>query len=356
MHLKEYKPLNINPKNIVLKMPNWIGDAVMATPIVCDLKHYFPKAKLTALCQTNIASLIQTDPHLDEILAYQKPSGWIHRAEHRDVIDPLRWGEYDLGILLTNSFSSAWWFWRGNVQTRIGFAKFPRTSLLTNPVKLPKDIDHLHLVNVYKLLLGPLGIPISNTNPTLYLSSEDHEYAKTFFHLQHIKKDEIVVGINPGAAYGSAKCWMPDRFREIIQRIISFPNVKVLLFGDNATLSLADQICSGFNSQVLNLAGKTTLRELIALIANCQVFLTNDSGPMHIASALKIPLIALFGSTNATKTGPFNGGVVIDKQAECSPCYKRECPIDFRCMKNITVDEVYQALYQMIRKQNGKHT
>jgi heptosyltransferase-2 len=342
--------IDLHPKNIVVKMPNWIGDAVMATPILQDLRSRYLFARITALCLPAIAQLLKNDPNLTEILSYQKPSGWIRRAEHTDIIEPLKKGEYDLGILLTNSFSSAWWFWRGNVKERIGFSTHLRSLLLTQPVTLPANEEKQHLVKTYKKLLEPLGMATSETGPALYLSQEDHQYAREFLARHQVQKNDIIVGINPGAAYGLAKCWLPERFREVTLNLIKDTRVCVIYFGDQASAALVDQICLGMPSRVINAAGKTHLNELMALIGSCSVFLTNDSGPMHIASALNIPLLALFGSTNENKTGPYNGGSVIHKHVKCSPCYKKVCPIDFRCMKQISAEEVYEKLKNMILK------
>lgn len=337
------------PKNVIVKMPNWIGDAVMATPVLQDLRGAFPEARLTALCQSNIAPLLESDPNLNEVIAYKKPSGWIHRAEHYDVISPLQQGEYDLGILMTNSFTSAWWFWRGGVQRRIGYAGNLRSWLLTDAVPKPKKIETQHLVITYKMLLEPLGIPVSATAPKLFLSADEERYKKTFFETNNIKADDVVLGINPGAAYGTAKCWPPERFKELTKMMLDHPNIFVVYFGDQSSAPMIDAICQEMpQERVLNLAGKTNLRQLIALISACSVFLTNDSGPMHLASALKIPLVALFGSTSDIKTGPYNGGLVIHKHVECSPCYKRVCPIDFRCMTRISAEEVQQQLDKLI--------
>ena len=338
------------PENILVKMPNWIGDAVMATPVLQDLRSHFPNSKITALGTCSIAALIEKDPHLTEVMSYKKPNGWIHRAEHYELIDALQKGAFDAGLLLTNSFSSAWWLWRGKVRNKVGFVKTGRSWLLDVAVPYPKNMEKMHLVDVYKSLLPPFGIPHSNTAPKLYLGPEDLEYKKIFFELNRIEKDAIVVGINPGASYGSAKCWLPERFKEVALKLLENPKVVVLFFGDHAGSDLVHEICKDMPPRVLNLAGKTSLRELMTLIASCSVFLTNDSGPMHIASAFGIPLVALFGSTSAIKTGPYNGGCVINKKVECSPCYKRVCPIDFRCMTSISSEEVYQKLNTLINK------
>ena len=162
-------------------------------------------------------------------------------------------------------------------------------------------------------------------------------------------KDHAVVGINPGATYGSAKCWLPERFREVTKRLLEQEDVYVVYFGDQATSSLVKEICQGLPARVINVAGLTSIRELAALIKLCDVLLTNDSGPMHIAAAVGTPLVALFGSTNEVVTGPYKTGKVIHKHVECSPCYQRVCPIDFRCMKRIEADEVLAAIHEALK-------
>lgn len=339
------------PKNIIVRMPNWLGDLVMATPILADLRKHYPKAKITVMCQSNVSQLITHDPNIDEIFSYKKPSGWIHRKKHFEIIESLRKGAYDLGILLTNSFSSAWWFWRGRVKNRIGYSGNLRDWLLDKSVSFPSERETQHLVITYKILLEPLGIPISKTPTKLYTKDKEIQNAKEMLSRYDIEYGKhTIIGINPGAAYGSAKCWPPDRYVQVTRRLLENPDTYILYFGDNTGAPLVNQICEKLPERVINLAGKTSLRELMALIQCCSAFLTNDSGPMHIAAALGVPLLALFGSTNEIKTGPYPKGTVLHKHVECSPCYKRICPIDFRCMKQIEVDEVYQELLKVLEE------
>lgn len=339
------------PKKILVRMPNWLGDLVMATPVLKDLREAFPEAEITAMCQTKTCALIKHDPNIDEIFCFQKPSGWIHRRQHLDIIEPLRQGRYDLGVLLTNSFSSAWWLWRGHVQNRIGFKDHFRNFLLDMPVDYPTEKQTQHLVYTYKALLEPLGIAKTNSKPHLYLTDSELESAKELLKKYNIELGKHkIIGINPGAAYGSAKCWPPERFESVAGRLIGNPNHRVIFFGDPGGAKLVDNICQKLPEQVINLAAKTSIRELMALIKLCTVFLTNDSGPMHIAAALKTPLVAIFGSTSDVKTGPFEHGKVIHKHVECSPCYKRVCPIDHRCMTRIEDAEVYNELMKTLEK------
>ena len=332
------------PKNIIIRMPNWLGDLVMATPLLADLRNHYPEARLTAMCQSNVAPLLEKDPHIDELLSFKRTSGWIH-GSGRNVVAPLRCGDYDLGILTTNSFSSAWWFWRGAVANRVGFKTNGRSWLLDQALPFRKEREQEHLVRTYKELLLPLGIAPSATPLNLTVTEGELTAVRAMLKNHGVDTEaHTIIGINPGAAYGSAKCWLPNRFQAVARRLIEDPQVRVLFFGDAKGASLVQAICNDLPASVVNLAAKTSIRELMALVALCDGMLSNDSGPMHIAAAFRTPLVALFGSTNAVKTGPYEHGKVIHKHVSCSPCYQRSCPVDFRCMTSIEVDEVCRSL------------
>lgn len=342
------------PRRIIVRMPNWLGDLVMATPILTDLRHHWPEAKIVALCQGTLNILIQKDPHVNEVLNFKRPKTWLDRKSSQSLTSLLKKGNYDLGILLTNSLSSAWWFWRGFVKHRIGYATHCRSWLLNHPIPFPTERKSQHLVVTYKKLLEPLGISRSNTAPSLYLTQEEQHTAKEKLLSLGVQSGDWLLGINPGAAYGAAKCWLPERFKQLSERLLDHPKIKIIFFGDPAGAPLVQEICDKLPShRIINLAGKTSLRELMAFIQKCSLFLTNDSGPMHVASALGTPLIALFGSTSDSTTGPYHGGVVIHKHVPCSPCYRRECPLkDFRCMKEIEVQEVYHEIQRFLYIEN----
>jgi heptosyltransferase-2 len=343
------------PHNIIVRMPNWIGDLVMATPILSDLRKAFPHARITAMCRSPICELLQEDPEIDELFCFSKASGFGRRSEKRNVIEKLRQGKYDLGVLLTHSFSSAWWFWQGKITQRVGYDCNGRKLLLTDSMSLPNEIQKQHLVVTYKMLLELVGIPISDTPPRLYMTDKELEEARNLLSQHGVPAGAVVVGINPGATYGSAKCWLPERFQEVAKRLLKDPDVYLVFFGDQATSSLVREICQGLSQRAVNLAGMTSLRQLASLISLCDVLLTNDSGPMHIADALNTPIVALFGSTSEVVTGPYRStGTVIHKHVDCSPCYQRTCPIDFRCMKRIEADEVYAAIQQTLKGKRSK--
>jgi heptosyltransferase-2 len=335
------------PQNILVRMPNWIGDLVMATPVLTDLRNAFPKATITAMCRTPICQLLKEDKAIDELFCFTKPANDFVRREERDIIAKIRAGKYDTGIVLTNWFSSAWWFWLGNVKRRIGYVGHFRRYLLTDKIHMPEEKEHT--VVTYKRLLTPLGIPISETAPRLYVTAKEVEESKQLLYQRGYVKGKKLIGINPGAAYGSAKCWPPERFRALAMRIMLETDAYVVFFGDATTASLVKEICVGLPEKVIDLAGITSLRELACIIKDCSVLVTNDSGPMHIGSALGTPLVALFGSTDDRATGPYGRkDEVIHKRVKCSPCFKRVCPIDFPCMKEISVDEVVQRVMKHV--------
>lgn len=332
------------PKNILVRMPNWVGDLVMATPVLTDLRNAFPQAKITAMCRKPLSDLLKKDEAIDELFCFTKPTNdFVRRQDLRDIIAKIHAGNHDVGVLLTNSFSSAWWFWQGRVERRIGYSAHFRRFLLTDPLPLPKEKQHQ--IITYKKLLSPLGVPISETAPRLFVSAHEVEESKKLLYQRGYTKGKKLIGINPGAAYGSAKCWPIENFRALAKRLLDQTDASIVFFGDGAGVNLVKEISRGLPKRVIDLAGITSLRELSCIIKDCDVLVTNDSGPMHIGSAFGIPLVALFGSTDDTLTGPYGQkGAVINKRVKCSPCFKRVCPIDFPCMKGITVEEVAERV------------
>lgn len=341
------------PRKIIVRMPNWVGDLVMATPILSDLRRAYPDAEITAMARYPLCELLQEDPELSELFCFCKGNSFGRRVSRRSVIEKLRNGKYDLGILLPHSFSAAWLFWQGGVKYRLGYQGSGRGLLLTHSIPLPENIENQHLVVTYKMLLAPLGIPLSDTAPRLYVSEKELLQARELLRQHGVSRESRMVGINPGATYGSAKCWLPERFREVTLKLLQDPDLFIVFFGDQGTASLVKEICQDLPPRVINLAGLTSLRELSALIKLCNVLLTNDSGPMHIADAVGTPVVALFGSTSEVVTGPYHAGTVIHKHVDCSPCYQRRCPIDFRCMKKIEADEVTKAIFRVLNSQKA---
>lgn len=334
-------------KKICVRMPNWLGDAVMGTPVLEDIKRAFPDCTLTVLCHSAIKVLLEATPHIDEFIVFPADKKR-DTTEKKRIFKELQKGQFDAGILLTRSFSSAWWFYRGAISRRIGFKDHFRALLLTDALNIPENEELEHQVITYKRLLEPLGIPQSTTKPTLYITEQERGTCQKHLSDLGIEPHHLLIGMNPGAAFGSAKCWPADRFKELTARLLAHPDVRVIFFGDSVSKPLVDDITRPFGDKVANVAGKTSLRSFTTLLSLCNCLVTNDSGPMHVAAALSTPLVAIFGSTNEIKTGPYGGGTIVHKHTLCSPCYKRTCPIDFRCMTSITVDDVYSAILNTV--------
>lgn len=338
-----------NPKQIIIRMPNWLGDAVMGTPILQDIKTAYPEIKLTVLCHEAIHNLLLQNPYIDDFIVFSREKKHSPTEKNR-IFSLIREKQFDAGILLTRSFSSAWWFFRSGVKNRIGFQDHYRSPLLTHAIPVPKNEETEHQVITYKRLLEPIDISRSSTSPELFLQVQEQNRAKELLSEYGITQEHTLIGINPGAAFGSAKCWLPENFIALTKELEKDPTIRVAYFGDKTGKPLVDDICNACSPRTVNLAAKTDLRTLIALISRSNVFISNDSGPMHVAAALKTPLVAIFGSTNEIKTGPYGVQNVIHKHVACSPCYLRACPTDFRCMKSITVDDVLNATYKYLGK------
>ena len=347
--MKQIDPKN---QNILVRLPNWVGDAVCSAPVLRALRAAYPSARITALCREGIASLFSHEPAIDAFLSLGMTTPLRKRVCDFRLARKLRVARYDLGLLLTHSFSSAWLFCQGGVRRKIGFRRDVRGALLTEAVPFPREKEHL--VHTYQRLLIPLQGIGPMRAPRLVVTQKEQSAAHAFIKQLGTNEASEVIGIHPGAAYGSAKCWPPERFRALALRIALFkPKWKVLLFGTYAQQALLRAISFDTPKNVVSLAGQTTLRELMALLGLCKVVVTNDSGPMHIADSLGTKLVALFGSTDPEVTGPYRQrGAVIAFPFHCSPCLKRTCPIDFRCMKAISVEHVFEKVLAQL--ESGK--
>lgn len=335
------------PKKIIVRMPNWIGDFIMATPILKDVKNKFSKAKIYVICKRSLKDLLKYDKNVDGIIGFESSFSKIFISKR--FIDEIKEHKFDLGILLTNSFSSAIWFFRGKVKNIVGFNKASRSIFLNHPIKFPKERNKQHLVITYKSLINSLGINESTSSPYINLNKKDIDKSYERLKEYGYSKEKILIGINPGASYGSAKCWPEENFNSLSKLLLKHKNVFIVFFGDDKSEILVNNICKDLSERLINLSNKTSILELACLIKHCDLFLTNDSGPMHIASALNVLVLALFGSTDEIITGPYNGGHVINKKVECSPCFCRECPKDFKCMKNIKTNEVYDKIKELLK-------
>jgi len=348
-------PLKKGPRKILLRVPNWVGDALLTTPIIHSIKKSFPDAALIGLARPWVASLFESCPDLDGLIHYQKAGPHQGLKGKVQLAQQLREHNFEAVIHFPHSFESAWISYLSRIPVRIGFATEGRGFLLTHKLRPTKALKMEHQVAYFYHLLEPLGLLISPSprkNPLcLKIPSGDQRQAEARLAGLGIRSGDFLIGLAPGAIYGSAKCWPFDRFEALAKKLHQSWRAKVLLLG-TAGDALSGSIKE--SPYYSNLVGKTSLREALALIRNCRFMVCNDSGLMHAACALKIPMVALFGPTDAQRTGPWGKNFrVIKKDFPCSPCLKKTCPETKTCLEAIGVEEVWDELKKLKDQMKG---
>ncbi len=346
------KPLNHGAvRKILIRAVNWVGDAVMTTPAICAVRESFPEAEITLLANPLVAQLFSPHTAVDRVMTFDRNGRHRGIAGRFRLARDLRRQGFDLAILLPNSFDSALTPFLAGIPIRLGKSSEGRGFMLTGRCTPPASNPARHEVVYYLDLLRCFGISGSQAAPRLTVTPAEEQAAADLLAAHGIQAGDVLLGINPGAAYGSAKRWYPDRFADVARRLSTEWRARVVLFGGFGETDIAAGIERHLAGDCLNLAGKTGLRSLMALIKRCDFFITNDSGPMHIAAAFNVPLAAVFGSTDHTTTSPYTDrAVIIRKETDCAPCKLRECPTDHQCMTAVTADDVITAALQLREK------
>lgn len=369
-------PEQTPPGRILVRGVNWLGDAVMTTPALQRLRERFPQAHIALLTREKLAALWRHHPSLDSVLTVSRREnpwtvGWRLQAER-----------FDLACVLPGSYRSALEVWFAAIPRRVGASRSGRNWLLTEtvapvpghrpmqklsarevkrriragPARPPASSGWRHQMLDYLHLAAALGASPTPLAPRLEVTPEELQAAKALCRTRLEAgrpgaQDALWLGLNPGAAYGPAKQWPADRFAAVARQVAGRkPGVWWLLFGEDKDEELCAGIARAVGERALNLAGATSLRQLMALLKLCRVLLTNDSGPMHLAAAMGTPTVVPFGSTSPELTAP---GLpedprhhILRAHAPCSPCFRRSCPIDLRCMNEITVEAAAAAVGQ----------
>ncbi len=348
-----------NVQRILVRSTNWVGDAVMSVPALEALRASFPRAEIVLLSKPWVSELYWHHPAVNRQIIY-KP-----RTEHRGslgflrLIRELRAERFDAALLLQNAFQAACIAWLARIPLRIGYARDSRSFLLHDAIEPPLPAAYGHEVYYYLQLLFRAGLidkPAPVEEIRLRLTDAEKGWAAKKLEALDLSGPRFLVGLAPGAAFGPAKRWPPERFAGLADRLIGALNADVLIFGSAAEKPLAEGIASLMEHTPTIVAGETSLRQLMALLTRCRLIVSNDSGPMHLAAAMGVPLVALFGSTSQRTTGPLGTRIRVVKRAvECSPCGRRECPIDFRCMNGISVEEVFRATLELVKRWNITH-
>ncbi|HYO81359.1 MAG TPA: lipopolysaccharide heptosyltransferase II [Bryobacteraceae bacterium] len=334
---------------ILVRATNWVGDAVMSLPALQALRQHFPEAKISVLARPWVADLYARENFADEVIPYNAARGWADLRGKYATVRRIREGRFDAAILLQNAFEAAALVALARVPIRIGYDRDGRGFLLTHAIPVPRSGEIPEHQRFYYLeLLRRAGILASTPDcPAIRLSSASAAAEQGRRRFAQLGWSDVT-GVSPGAAFGGAKRWLPDRFASAAMEL-GWP---VAIFGSVEERELCGVVLTEMQRHgwpAYNFAGETTLCEYIDLAAACRVYLTNDSGPMHIASALGVPTVAVFGATDHVATGPTGPLARIVRQpVECSPCLLRECPIDHRCMTRVKADAVAEAARQAL--------
>jgi heptosyltransferase-2 len=355
-------------KRLLIRGTNWVGDAVMSLPALKRARREFPQAFISLLVIPWVSGVYEECESIDELILYDRA------GKHRGIRGRLKLaGEicqkgFDTAVLFQNAFEAAFLAQLSGIPFRAGYDRDGRGWLLTHPVSVDPQIQHLHQTYYYldlidRLLGAPrtavevanalsrgMGTSLPMPDISISINLDREEAARQRLKEVGLDAQKKLVGVNPGAHFGSAKRWLSDRFAELLDCLIERNDAEVVIFGASNELTIAQSIQSQMRRRSFILSGKTRLSELIAMISVCDLFITNDSGPMHLAAAVRVPTLAIFGPTDEIATGPMSPtAVLINKKVECSPCLLRECPIDHRCMTRISVDDVYVQADRMLR-------
>lgn len=376
--MPEQHPIPLAPRRLLVRGVNWLGDAVMSLAAMQRLREALPQTHIALLTQAKLAGLWQGQPCVDEVIPFEKADG-VWRVARR-----LRTSGFDTALILPNSTRSALEAWLARVPRRIGVARTGRNWLLTqrvppraSEIKMHKrsvaEINRLlvepaspawtvpssaHHIHQYLHLASALGASPEPVRPCLKVTEADAQAVSQRFGWKETHDIEPpLFGLNPGAEYGPAKRWPSECFVQAAVELHRRTGCRWWVFGGPADRTLAErlskEICATAGGPMpiaRSLAGETSLRELCAAMKCCRVVLTNDTGPMHLAAAVGVPVVVPFGSTSPELTGPGLPGDarhhLLKSDAPCAPCFLRECPIDFRCMKGIPVDRVVAAVIE----------
>jgi heptosyltransferase-2 len=330
-------------ERIAVRGVNWIGDAVMTIPALRAIKKHFNSAEINLILKPWVAPVFYDNPFVDNIILYS--------AEYKGLSGKFRFARllrresFSRAFLFQNAFDAALMAFLAGIPERIGYQRDMRGLLLTKPIPYNGEDRLMHHIDYYLELLRRAGIPAEYSIPWIKLSLDERAEARR--RLSALNRP--LLGINPGATYGSAKRWFPERFAMVADLFVELTGGSVVLLGGEKEIEIAKEIRRNTRSEaLLILTGKTTLRELIAVISELDILLSNDSGPMHIGYAVGTPVVALFGSTDPGLTGPKGyRDVVIKKDMDCSPCFRRTCN-DMKCMGAITIDDVMEGIKGLV--------
>jgi lipopolysaccharide heptosyltransferase II len=334
---------DLQPFRILIRSSNWLGDAIMSVPAVRAIKNGRPEAHVTIAAPAKIAPVWKLVPEVDAILPLASNS-------LLEAVRSIRGrSRFDVAILFPNSLRVALEALLAGVRRRVGYRGHSRSWLLNQVIPEqppPRRLEHqsARYLRIAEICgAGDIQHPTSN----IQIAASNQPSA--------INYQPLKIGLCPGAEYGPAKRWLSERFAEAAVRVAAEAPVEWVLFGTPKEAEIGEQIAAGLGGSCVNRIGQTTLDQLILALHECRLLLTNDTGTMHLASLLGVPVVAIFGSTEPGLTGPLGDHhIILRHHVECSPCFLRKCPIDFRCMKAVGIQEVVDAVLSTLRQSSPR--
>ncbi len=348
--------LDIDPqeiRRILVRQVNWVGDAVLTLPALVALAHRFPQAEITLLVKPWVRGIFAGQAAVDRILEYR--SGDAHRGitGRWRLARALRAEQFDLAVMLPNSLDAALVPWLAAIPLRVGRPTDCRSWLLTHPVAEGPVPPGRHQVERYLDIVRAFGGD-GEASPRLVATAEARQRGGQLLEDHGIAPGDLVVAVNPGSIYGSAKRWPVERFAAVADGLADRSGVRIALIGSEREHPILERVAAEMRRPVVKLGGRTDLGTLVGVLERASLLLTNDTGAMHIAAALGTPVLAVFGPTDVRTTGPLGAHTrIVREPVPCSPCLLRECPIDHRCMTRVTVDEVLSAALELLETTCG---
>jgi lipopolysaccharide heptosyltransferase II len=338
---------------LLIRATNWVGDAIMALPALRAVRKRFPEAEIAILALPYVADIYRGQGITDELIGYDRKGEHAGFRGRERLIAELRSKKFNTALLLQNAFDAAWIAWRAGISERIGYNRDGRGLLLTKAIRTPRAGEiPVHEKFYYLELVKRAGwidtIP-DIQEISLLVTEEQSRRAEEKLQSFGSKHGAVRIAFGAGAAYGSAKCWPPERFAAAINQLLKRRGAEVILFGTSSEIAVSAAIQAGLEQAALDLTGKTEIAELPALLSRCTAFVGNDSGAMHVAAAVGLPVIAVFGPTDPHGTAPVTPRcTIVQEKSYCSPCFLRRCPTDHRCMTVIAPERVSTGVLQAL--------
>lgn len=343
-------------RKILVVIPNWVGDVVMASPVLAALRRHFRAAHITFLMRSYVREITSGGTWADAELAWPAGRGLAREINLVRLAGDLRRERFDLALLLTNSFRSGLVTWLARIPHRVGFARDGRTLLLSDrlrPLRQAGRFVPAPVLSAYVQLAEHVGCRVEDRRLRLGVTPEQEAAGATLKQAYGLIGRRYAV-INPGAAFGAAKCWLPERFAELCDRLTTQLNLTCVIVGAAGESELMRRIAAGARtSPVCCDRPGTTLGSLKPLIRDSALLVCNDTGPRHYGNAFGVPTVTIFGPTHQAWTDTdYNGETRLQVAVECGPCQLRTCPLDHRCMVEMTVEMVLDAVRMRLAGQD----